>query len=179
MRFVREVALITAVVAGGICGTGAAQSGAYRSATQTVQAEEPGTGCKLCNHNLDTAEHWFTSSCSVGDNDCYDCHAFNACHPLPQPGFWCGQYHWACGSTLAALTAVRNAIAKQDPYPSILNVANKFGGTVHIVAAGYVLVSGCNGGIAAACKLPKERDEATVRPRQLSSRPRVRRAESV
>lgn len=126
----------------------------------STQAEEEGAACKGCKHNLDTNEHWFGgwfNGCTSGD-DCYDCHAFNACHDGPQAPYTCGVYHWLCGQTSAMLDLLDKALAEPNAESAIVRVANSAPKTLRIVSAGYVLVKNCSGGIVAAYRVPKSGD---------------------
>lgn len=153
-QFVRMFALACALVMLGHEGV-VAQGGS--AATQTQGEGEEEAACKSCSHNLDTQEHWFNrwfSGCSSGSN-CYDCHAFNACHTDPQGPFQCGQNHWLCGNTGAMLDAIDKALVAPNAESAILKVANSSPKAVRIVSAGYLLVKDCNGAIVGAFKLPK------------------------
>lgn len=77
MRIMLKAAILACALSFiGFQGVNAQKGGA------TTQAWEEGAACKGCQHNLDINEHWFNSwfnICTSG-SDCYDCHAFNACH---------------------------------------------------------------------------------------------------
>ncbi len=116
-----------------------------------AQAQAEGD-CKTCRHNLDTNEHWFKGNCESG-SQCYDCHAFNACHSGPQAPFSCALYHWLCGSTTAMLAALDEAVAAPDAEMAIIRLANSAPTIVQVVSAGYALVKNCDGTIVAAYRV--------------------------
>jgi hypothetical protein len=63
-------------------------------------AAEP-MNCDFCMPaNSGTAHEFMGTTCAGGTShpDCFDCHAFNACHSNVQAGP-CGDWHWSCGRT--------------------------------------------------------------------------------
>lgn len=122
-------------------------------APSQIDAQGSGAGidqtsnCQGCWHNLDVNEHGFSGSVGY-----YDCNVFNACHTNGQTPFACSVYHWDCGTTLA-FQETDKARKAADPTRALIELVSTRSGPVQLVAAGYVVVKNCRGGIVAAYRV--------------------------
>ena len=95
MRFLRAILTVSCLLA----LIGMLPAGAGADSGQIAD-------CKMCLSGTDGNGHSFIgywpgqNGCSSG-GDCYDCHAFNACHTDVQP-YACGDRHFACSTLITA-----------------------------------------------------------------------------
>lgn len=160
MRKVMQSLLILTLAC--VLRTSSSPAQTVKSGGVSTMAEQEGPQCNLCygdgnggggitGGNGGGGMHQFTTGTAcTWTTDCYDCHAFNACHTNSQSGT-CTANHWTCGVNQAFVGELREAAGRKDGGVALLRVAHGRKGIE--VRGAYVIVRNCRGEVGAAFKL--------------------------